>query len=160
MRYRRKLCPSCGEKEIDIDSKTCRPCWIQTMHLNPKPKFTAYKKEHFKNDEDFEMFKERHKKNRRKSVLKQKFKITLEQYEQMLAEQNYKCAICEISQEEYGKNFSVDHNRKCCSGSISCGKCVRGLLCNICNLVIGNMNDEGDILMKAVEYLNKNKGRI
>lgn len=66
--------------------------------------------------------------------LRQTFGITLEDYDQMLDEQNGVCAICgkpETSTSRYGnvKRLSVDHDHKT-------GK-IRSLLCDICNKNLG-----------------------
>lgn len=45
------------------------------------------------------------------------------------------CGICGI--KATGRNLHVDHDHACCSGtrqSQSCGACVRGALCYLCNL--------------------------
>jgi 16S rRNA C967 or C1407 C5-methylase (RsmB/RsmF family) len=47
----------------------------------------------------------------------------------------------------------IDHDHGCCSGTGSCGRCVRGLLCNRCNLMLGFANDQPEILRAALEYL-------
>lgn len=36
-------------------------------------------------------------------------------------------------------SFSVDHDHGCCPGEKSCGQCVRGLVCNRCNMQIGQV---------------------
>ena len=59
--------------------------------------------------------------------IKSRFGITVEQYYEMLKEQDGKCAICGIN---YGKRkFCIDHCHKTNK--------VRGLLCNGCNVGIG-----------------------
>jgi len=78
--------------------------------------------------------------------LKNKFGITVEDYDLMLEQQNGKCAICK-SEEPKGKRFSVDHNHK--TGE------VRGLLCNPCNMAIGLLKDSPKALKTAREYLLK-----
>lgn len=72
----------------------------------------------------------------------------------MLEEQNHLCAIC--GNPETVKNYkdvvsklSVDHCHRT-------GK-VRGLLCQNCNKGIGNLKENEDIILKAVEYLRKHK---
>jgi hypothetical protein len=57
------------------------------------------------------------------------------------------CAICEMTTEENGKDFAVDHCHKT-------GK-VRALLCNNCNTGIGTFADSEELLYKAIEYLRK-----
>lgn len=85
--------------------------------------------------------------------LKYYYNITLEQYNEMLDSQNHVCAICEGTNESSGKDLFVDHDHSCCPGGRSCGECVRGLLCNDCNLSIGRMRDDPIRLTKAVEYI-------
>ena len=72
--------------------------------------------------------------------------ITPEQYEQMLIEQKFSCAICEskLESSRYTK-FAVDHCHKT-------GK-TRGLLCTQCNTALGLMKDSIVRLQAAVDYL-------
>ena len=58
-----------------------------------------------------------------------------ESYSKILAAQNGGCAICHRLPGK--RRLSVDHDHSCCSGAKSCGGCVRGLLCNPCNLQVG-----------------------
>lgn len=73
--------------------------------------------------------------------LRRKFHITPADYWQMLAEQDGRCKICRRTPEEAANSrtarFAVDHDRRCCPGDSSCGKCVRGLLCTKCNGSLG-----------------------
>lgn len=70
---------------------------------------------------------------RRERHLKQKYGIDLKQYEVMLKEQNYRCAICNKHQSHFKRSLHVDHDHK--SGKI------RGLLCFRCNhLLVGGLN--------------------
>ena len=41
--------------------------------------------------------------------LKNTYKISIEEYEQKLKEQNYSCAICNRHRDEFKRNLSVDH---------------------------------------------------
>ena len=66
--------------------------------------------------------------------------------------QNGLCKICG-EKEKYNKRLSIDHDHSCCSGPTSCGKCIRGLLCSRCNKVLGQINDNKDILNKMIQYL-------
>ncbi len=45
------------------------------------------------------------------------------------------CAICGRPPKSY--RLSVDHDHTCCPTDISCGRCVRGLLCAPCNRALG-----------------------
>jgi hypothetical protein len=67
----------------------------------------------------------------REHNLQRRHGITAADYDRMLASQDGRCAIC---QKPPRKNrLHVDHDRSCCPGPKSCGKCVRGLLCVSCN---------------------------
>lgn len=83
------------------------------------------------------------------------YRLSLERYKEMLAEQGNKCAICGTeSPEDIRLNrFHVDHDRSCCPRFGSCGKCVRGLLCRACNTALGNFRDNPDVLASALSYL-------
>lgn len=71
--------------------------------------------------------------------------------EALLAAQEYKCAICA---NEIDMDAHLDHNHACCESlTTSCGKCYRGLLCRTCNVGIGMLRDNADLLEKAAAYL-------
>ena len=82
-----------------------------------------------------------------------KYGITIDQYHEMLVEQNYSCKICKGHEDSYRIRLSVDHDHSCCPGTSSCGKCVRGLLCSSCNMILGNAKDNVKILKAAIQYL-------
>jgi Recombination endonuclease VII len=65
-------------------------------------------------------------------------------YEQLLESQNGCCAICETPFTETPR---LDHDHV--SGE------MRGLLCNHCNLGIGLLNDDSELVRKALLYLEK-----
>jgi hypothetical protein len=79
----------------------------------------------------------------------QKYDLTVDQYNNMLTEQVGVCKICGQPETSVSRgalrSLSVDH----CHDT---GK-VRGLLCYRCNTSIGRMNDDPDLLQKAVDYL-------
>jgi len=54
----------------------------------------------------------------------------------------------------------IDHNHACCPGKTSCGKCVRGLLCNRCNLLLGMVEKEPHLIPGyLVAYLEQTSQR-
>lgn len=83
----------------------------------------------------------------RKAKIKSKYNLSIESYNNMLAQQNHSCAICGISQDDLKVNLFIDHNH-------NTGK-VRQLLCNKCNSLLGYSLEREDILLKAIEYLRK-----
>lgn len=82
--------------------------------------------------------RERHTYLQRRSHLKNRYHITPEQYDAMLADQGGGCALCGRMPDSNGKpRLHVDHDHQCCSGKTSCGSCIRGLLCGACNRLLG-----------------------
>lgn len=88
----------------------------------------------------------------RAAHLKRTYGMTLERYRAMLASQDGKCAICPALPRE-DRALDVDHDHSCCPGSTSCGKCVRGLLCERCNVLLGRAADSANLLMGCATYL-------
>lgn len=93
--------------------------------------------------------------------LKQFYNITLEQYLEMYEKQDGKCAVCGEEEVEVHhatgerRRLAVDHDHNCCPGRESCGRCIRGLLCNACNRGLGLLNDSVERLERAIGYLDK-----
>ncbi|KKN52900.1 hypothetical protein LCGC14_0607620 [marine sediment metagenome] len=79
--------------------------------------------------------------------LKRNYGLSLKGYNQMLLDQNGKCAICGKHQKELDRAMCVDHNHET-------GK-VRGLLCRKCNIMIGNADEDAAILLSAIEYIKE-----
>ena len=84
----------------------------------------------------------------RNNDLKRLYGITLNEYNQMLLNQNNQCAICNATDPggKHGK-FMVDHCH-------STGK-VRGLLCKRCNIALGEVRDNPYILQSMIKYLKE-----
>ena len=80
--------------------------------------------------------------------LKRLYNITLEDYDNMLEAQDYKCAICSSTDPGKQGRFVVDHNHET--------EEVRGLLCWSCNVGIGHMKDDPNVLLSAAQYLFTN----
>lgn len=82
----------------------------------------------------------------RKSMLKYIYGLSIEDFENMLIAQDFKCACCSASFTE--KRPYIDHSHVT-------GK-VRGILCNGCNAGIGMLGDNLEGVMRAVKYLKEN----
>ena len=93
------------------------------------------------------------KKRSRRRLLKGNYNITLDMYEKLLKSQNYSCAICKRHESMFLKSLHIDHDHSCCNGKKSCGKCIRGLLCQNCNAALGNFKDSKKNLRDAIIYL-------
>ncbi|WP_030240715.1 MULTISPECIES: endonuclease domain-containing protein [unclassified Streptomyces] len=94
---------------------------------------------------------------RRDTRLRHYYGISLSDYTRLLSDQGNKCAVCGAPECATGKSFAVDHDHACCSGTRSCGKCIRGLLCLPCNTALGNFRDSPDLLRAAIEYLSRSE---
>lgn len=71
--------------------------------------------------------------------------ITIELYEQLLIDQDNKCAIC--SRDFTQVQSAVDHNH-------TTNK-IRMILCRQCNCAIGLFKENTQILKNAIDYLDK-----
>ncbi len=86
---------------------------------------------------------------RKKWQLKNKYKISLKQWDELFESQDRKCAICRTD-KFIGKGPLTDHNHA--TGS------VRGILCQHCNTLIGNAKESVEILREAIHYLTTHSG--
>jgi hypothetical protein len=65
---------------------------------------------------------------------------------------------CELCGDKPERTLHVDHDHKCCNVEITCGKCVRGVLCNRCNKAVdkyerGIMRPDNPLLNKISQYV-------
>lgn len=83
----------------------------------------------------------------RDEYLRGAYGITIDNYEDLLENQNFRCAICGVPETEVRNSLlNVDHSH-------STGQ-VRGLLCQSCNMALGQFQDDPSILFRAASYLN------
>ncbi len=88
--------------------------------------------------------------------LKTRFGISAEEYDRRLSDQGGVCDICR-RQPTDGRKLAVDHDHACCPGEISCGNCVRALLCHYCNFALGAVGDDIAALSRMIDYLRKHR---
>ena len=86
--------------------------------------------------------------HRRREAIYRRYKMTEEDYDNLLSKQSGVCAICLESDSKFrdGDLFHIDHDH-------DTGK-VRGLLCRPCNQGLGLFRDRKDSLAEAINYLN------
>lgn len=84
------------------------------------------------------------------------FGLSIEQFNNLLREQHNQCASCGDAFTEKVRPL-VDHDHSCCNSRKSCGKCIRGLLCRVCNNVLGIAQDSAHRLSCAVTYLARKR---
>jgi hypothetical protein len=78
-----------------------------------------------------------------------KYGITPEQRDQMLVSQSGACAICSVvlATGRGRTGASIDHDH-------TTGK-IRGILCSLCNVMLGDFKDQPGLLASAQSYLQK-----
>jgi len=79
--------------------------------------------------------------------LKNKYGLSIDNYNKMFEQQEGRCGICKRHQTELIKKLVVDH----CHDT---GK-VRGLLCDKCNRGVGFLGDNLEGIKSAVNYLEE-----
>lgn len=150
---RTKYCPQCKTtKSFDEFSKNnssycnlascCRIC------------MSAYKVKHrARNRKRLNKKSHDHYHANKEAICKQryleKYGITIEERDAILANQGNVCWICgELPNFRWGKKLMTDH---CHTTGV-----VRGMLCHYCNAAIGSMRDNPMLLERAELYLKVN----
>ena len=129
-----KTCPKCGEEKPTDDfyfqRRACKPCVRedQRRFRDSQPDYN-------------------HARN-----LQRRYGLSVDGYQTLLANQNFACPICEVeisnTIEYKGKRpVAVDHNHE--TGD------VRGILCSMCNLMLGHARENTSILYRAIVYLSE-----
>ena len=78
---------------------------------------------------------------RYKDNLKRRYNMTVEEYVERVNEQQGACAICRT----FTPRLCVDHSHETGAN--------RGLLCHKCNVALGHFNDDIQLLLNAINYL-------
>lgn len=81
----------------------------------------------------------------RRSALKNRYGLTPDSFAALLASQGGVCAICQGPPGKRG--WVVDHK----AGT----NVARGILCNSCNVAIGLLKEDPEVLQAAISYLSR-----
>lgn len=121
---------------------------LRSREYYAKNKKIILEKEKIKNKEIRKNNPDKIRETKRRIYIKTTYGITLDDYNNMLKEQNFKCKICNREHEESPPNrrLHIDHCHRT-------GR-VRALLCQHCNNGIGSFKDDISIINKAISYLN------
>jgi Recombination endonuclease VII len=78
--------------------------------------------------------------------------LSQEQWDRLIALQGNRCAVCKTTQPGgRGERWHIDHDHV--TGQ------VRGLLCHLCNVGIGNLRDDPQIMMAAARYVAAHRSK-
>ena len=88
-----------------------------------------------------------YKESKKAYFLQHKYGKTVEEIEDMFVAQGSKCAICPATEPGGKGQWHIDHNHAT--------KEVRGVLCQACNLMLGQAKDNPAVLREAANYLDK-----
>jgi hypothetical protein len=161
-----RVCKTCGkEKPLiqfhkhrgckdgrDPNCSTCRSFDINLWRKEHPETIRRTKHEYYERNKDRIIAKSRRqygltKPNVRNNQLKSRYGVTLEFYQELLASQGNKCAICGAEEPEGRGGFHLDHDH-------ATGK-VRGILCHRCNSALGMARDNPETLDAMAAYLRE-----
>lgn len=139
-----KVCNKCGkEKELNLFSKgkrykdgrrnICKQCHTEYM-------INYYKNNPEKNKNKIRM-NTKHIPNWKRHHISEDF------FNSLFNEFGGMCHACKERDA-----VVIDHDHSCCEGIRSCGKCVRGILCNQCNTALGLLKDSKALVIMLAEY--------
>lgn len=143
--FGRKFCSSCREwlpeEDFGVSSRTldslrreCRLCRSTTTRIKNGEKSLPEKREW---------------------LLRRRYGKTPQWFQETFEAQGEMCACCQSSNPG-GRGWQIDHDHTCCDiapGGQICGECIRGIICNSCNLALGLVKDSIETLQRMQEYL-------
>ena len=127
------------------ETKQCNLCEEELLISNFPKNRSVCKKCFAKKTKEY--YHNRNHDELRDKEYKRRYGIGVKDYDEMLELQEGKCAICQSVDigSKKSKYFFIDHDH-------NTGK-VRGLLCKKCNIALGEMRDDPDIVYQAWMYL-------
>lgn len=139
-----KKCVSIYKRQWSDNNKKHKTEYNRKYYEDNKEYRSEYLKK-YRTTEKYKSGKEKRFLYNREHALNANFKMTPQEYDEMLESQGNVCAICG-GVNESGRMLAVDH----CHETNQ----VRGLLCTNCNTGIGMLKDNIDLLQNAITYLN------
>lgn len=112
------LCRKCKQPKTGKHKSYCRTCmreWVAAWRAKNR---------------------ERQRNNDRMRL----YHLSPERFKQHLVNQHLACALCKRPFSDERTPY-VDHDHSCCPGQSSCGRCIRGILCNDCNVLLGRIDN-------------------
>lgn len=159
--------PTCHPEAAYFAKGTCRPCYMRRFfkeHPEAREQFNQihphymveWRRMHPEHLRRYQT-KRNHKRRTdaeyrahasvvsRYSVLKWKYGLSREMFEQLVRLQNKRCAICRNPIMRAERDYAVDHDHDI--------RRARGLLCQPCNKALGGFRENIVFLKRAIAYL-------
>lgn len=148
-------CSQCKEEKV-VEARDLyegRHCKCVRLSVEEKRKRHALYQRQWRQDHPGVFQTEKYKAAMERNSRKYLHGISQEEFDAMLDNQGHMCYICgkkhDVTVPRGKGKLHVDHNHLT-------GK-IRGLLCHRCNAVLGFVEDNESILLKATEYLRNSK---
>jgi hypothetical protein len=85
-------------------------------------------------------------------TIKALYGLTRAEWEWLRESQQTCCALC-------GQNsairLAIDHDHACCGRERACKKCIRGMLCSVCNRLLGHVVTRPVLAARFSDYLER-----
>ena len=157
----KKRCSACAEEKL-LDQFYTNPGGTGGVYSICKECESKKAKQDYKSDpepiKDYQKrMRKEHPERYRRHELKKHFRMTLEEHNKLFESQGRVCSGCGSPESgEASGYWHTDHDSSCCpTGSRTCGKCIRGILCRWCNLALGNAKDDPKRLRNLADYLDR-----
>ena len=135
--YRKKLLKT--EKQ-----KAYQKAWVAKNRKHVNAKSLA---RYHKHKEEIKTHPSRSPEARRRAYLKWRHQLSVEEYNQRVADQNSQCAICKRTPYR----LCVDHDHD--TGAL------RSLLCDNCNAALGHVREDPAVLTAMIQYIKNYKDK-
>ncbi len=83
-------------------------------------------------------------------TIKAMYGLTRSEWEWLRESQQSRCALCG---EDGTIQLAIDHDHSCCGRARACKKCIRGMLCAVCNLILGRAEARPALAARFSDYL-------
>src|SRR5262245_45851272 len=137
-------CKDCGTLLLGLNSVFMGAG--RSHHNRCKFCYTAYQKQWVAENP----FKRRY--TNLKNKLKDRFNLSEAEYAELIELHQNACAICRRPESIKGRMLAVDHDHKT-------GK-IRGLLCHGCNVALGHLKEDENLIWNMLEYIKKHAEKI
>ena len=163
----RRICISCGREDVTHTSnaqcshcyaseRTCKECGRSFRGTKRRCNSCRHAAEREQRREYMAKWRDETNANAklRARHLLAKYGITPDDFDAMVEAQGGRCAVCGCTEPGGRGTWHIDHDHACCPGQVTCGRCLRGLLCSNCNTGLGFFKDNPFVLRSAARYLD------